>query len=322
LGVVQKIIASIFDGSGNINEAIYNDSALLSRQYFTPLQYGVILLDNQLSLVKYNEHVYDEFGEQYVKSIASNVAANTTIVLSDTTGLEPNMIISSLSVQNDSDPTIVANPNTKIISINGNVVITSNLVTGNVGDKITFTAVTHKAGTSEPWRDLINVYGNVTNGSSQISLELEDGNEVVGTIAYNPVNDTLLLWSPDIDTIPTNTLEPINAIIDPLSSRPNKDLQDLATGTRYLLVNDYHTANGAHAYYNWLGIDDTPLTANANDIIEFNGQHWSVAFDSQYETSVQYITNLTTSTQYRWDGQSWAKSYEGYYPAGKWQITL
>jgi hypothetical protein len=322
LGVIQKIIASIYDADGNISESIYNDNNLMSRQYFTPLQYGVILLENKLQLVKYNEHVYDEFGSQVIKSVAANVTANNTITLSSTDGIEPGMVISSLDVQSNSDPTITANPNTKVIRINGNTVFASNLVTGNVGDRIVFTAVTTKEGSTEPWRDLVNVYGNLVNGSSQVSLELEDGNEVIGTVAYNPINDTQLLWTPDLDSLPVNTLEPVNAIIDPLSSRPNKDLQDLATGTRYLLVNDYVSALGAQPYYNWLGADNTPLEAYADDIIEYNGNHWSVVFDSRYEVSIQYMTNLTTGAQYYWNGSSWAKSYEGYFPAGKWQLIL
>jgi hypothetical protein len=322
LGVIQKIIASVFDGSGNISEAIYNDENLMSRQYFTPLQYGVILLDNQLQLVKYNQHVYEEFGTQVIKTLASNISANTTITLSNTDGIKPEMLVASLNITSNATPTIIASPNTRVLSVNGNTVLTSNLVTGNVGDTISFTAVTYKEGTDEPWRDVINIYGNLVSGSSQIRLELEDGNEVVGTVAYNPIDDTKLLWTPDIDTIPVNTLSPVNAIINPLSSRPNKDLQDLATGTRYLLVNDYVSEAGAQPYYNWLGSDNTPLEAYANDIIEFNGQHWSVVFDSQYETAVQYMTNLTTGTQYRWNGNYWAKSYEGSFQAGKWQLIL
>lgn len=322
LGVIQKIVASIYDGSGNISEAIFNEGKLLSRQYFTPLQYGVILLDNELELVKYNEHVTEEIGQQVIKQLASNISANTRITLSSTDGIEPNMVISSLSVQGNADPTITTPPNCIVLSVAGNTVLASNVVTGNTGDRIVFSAVTNKNGTDEPWRDLINVYGNLVNGSSQIRLELEDGNEVIGTVAYNPVNDVKLLWNADIDTIPVNTLDPINAIIDPLSSRPNRDLQDLATGTRYLLVNDYLSPTGANPTYNWLGIDNSPIEAYANDIIEFNGQHWSVAFDSRYESQVQYVTNLTTGTQYRWNGANWTKSYEGFFPAGKWQLIL
>lgn len=322
LGVVQKIIANIFDGSGNINDAIYNEEKLLSRQYYTPLNYGVILFDNELKLVKYNNPVEEKFGSQVIKELAANVSANANIWLTDTDGITSNMIITAANIFNNTNPTITTIPNSRVLSVQGERVISSNVITGNIGDKIAFTSVTSQTGAVEVWRDLINVYGNLNSGISTITLELGDGNEVVGTVAYNPINDASLLWAPDIDTIPGNTLEPINAIIDPLTSRPNKNLQDLATGTRYLLVNDYVQGSGAAPIYNWMGIDDTPLQAYANDIIEFTGQHWSVVFDSQNETTVQYVTNLTTGIQYRWDGDQWIKSFEGYYPAGKWQLTI
>ena len=322
LGVVQKIIASIFDGSGGINEAIYDDEKLLSRQYFTPLTYGVILFDNELRLVKYDQHVTEDFGVQVIKELLAPVTANANVILSDTDGISNNMVISGLSITSNASPTITTVPNCIVIGINGDTVTASNLITGNIGDRIVFTATTRKEGPSEPWRDLINVYGNLVNGTSTIRLELDDGNEVIGTVAYNPVDDTALLWTPDIDTIPVNTLEPVNAIIDPQSARPNKNLQDLADGTRYLLVNDYVSASGAQPAYNWLGIDNTLIEAYANDIIEFNGQHWAVVFSSRYETQTEYVTNLTTGTQYKWNGSSWSKSYEGFYPAGKWQLTI
>jgi hypothetical protein len=321
LGVVQKIIASIFDANGNIDEAIYNESNLLSRQSFTPLQYGTILLGNEIRLVKYNQHVQDNFGQQIIKELTGNVSG-TSLFVSDTDGIEEKMIVSPVSVQSAAVNTIQPVNNCTVLSISGDQVTTSNTVIGNIGDRIAFTSVTQKSGSNEPWRDLINVYGNLTNGTSTITFELEDGNSVVGTVAYNPADDTTLLWTPDIDTIPVNTLTPVNAIIDPLASRPNKDLQDLAVGTRYLLVNDYVGTTGGQALYNWLGIDNTQLVAYANDIIEFNGSHWTVDFDHRYETQTQYITNLTTGIQYRWDGSNWSKSYEGFYPAGKWQLTI
>lgn len=322
MGVIQKIIASIYDADGNIDNAIYDETNLIARTYYTPLNYGIIVFENKLRLVQYDQPVIDKFGAQVVKELVANVTANTRIILTDTDGIEANMIVSSLSIQSNASPTITTVQNCRVLSTNGDTVITSNVVTGNIGDRIVFTGITRKEGPSEPWRDIINIYGNLTAGSSTISLELEDGNEVVGTIAYNPIDDTSLLWTPDIDTIPVNTLDPVNAIIDPLTSRPNKNLQDLATGTRYLLVNDYILTSGAQPAYNWTGIDDTPLEARANDIIEFNGDHWGVVFDSRYEETVQYVTNLTTGTQYRWSNSSWKKSYEGFYPAGKWSIKL
>lgn len=58
LGVVEKIVNSIYDAGGDIDNAIFNPNLLMgTRQYLTPLNYGVILVGNQLQLVKYNEPV-------------------------------------------------------------------------------------------------------------------------------------------------------------------------------------------------------------------------------------------------------------------------
>jgi T4-like virus Myoviridae tail sheath stabiliser len=389
LGVIQKIIANLYDANGNINTAIYDDANLMGRQYFTVLNYGIILVENEVRLVKYNEHAVEEFGQQIVANVISdittgnttvnldinassirpgmevmglavtgfgNLTANTSSTLVNGAGtnflqtLEPGVVLfvnnnqlgvvdavinnTQVALTENSLSNVSANAysyikylnygNTIVLSTAGNTVTTSNLVYANVGDKIVFTAVDYKYGTNEPWRDIVNIYGNLVNGSSQISVELDSGLEVVGTVAYNPNDDTVLLWNPDVDTIPTNTIAPINAIIDPLSSRPNRDLQYLANGTRYLLVNDYNsTETGANAsVYNWLGIDDTPLVAYANDIIQYNGSHWVVAFQSNTAIPIQYVTNMTTNTQYKWDGAQWTKSYEGFYPAGKWQLII
>lgn len=312
MGVIQKIIASVFSSENDLEDAIYNDTRLLSRQYITPLQYGVLLIGNQLSLVRYNDPVVNTIESQVVKKIASNVTANTIITLSSTTELQTGMRLSGSNIDS----------NCTVISINGDTVTTNTNVTANVGDRISFTLYSYKTGVNENWRDLVNVYGNLTNGTSQVKLELDDGNEVVGTVAYHPADDNVLLWTADIDTIPVNTLEPITAIIDPERNRPNKDLDSAVAGTRYLLVNDYIGAAGEQPVYNWQGINRLPLVAHANDIIQYNGQFWFVAFDSQAESSIQYVTNLTTNIQYKFNNGSWSKTYEGPYEAGKWELIL
>lgn len=312
MGVIQKIIASIYDANGDINSAIYDEANLLSRQYFTPMQYGVLLLNNQLTIVPYENPVTNPLGEQVVKKVTSNVTANTTISVSSSKGIVAGMQVSGTGVSG----------NCVVLSTSGDTITTNATISANIGDRLSFTSVVTQTGTVPKWRDVINVYGNLTNGSSQIKLELNDGNEVVGTVAYNPQNENTLLWTPDIDTIPTNTLTAITAIIDPQSSRPGTDLPTPTNGTRYLLVSDYITPDGAQPTYNWNGADNTPIVAYTNDIIEYNGSHWIVSFDSSASDSIEYVTNLTTATQYRWSSGAWSKSYEGIYEAGKWQIIL
>lgn len=179
-------------------------------------------------------------------------------------------------------------------------------------------------GNKSQWAGLVNVYGQLTNGISQVRLRFEhiDGyHSVVGTVAYDPIDPYSLLFTPIAATLPANTLPPVTAIIDPYNVPVDSNILSPATGTRYLILNPIGAANSPSAPA-WAG--NTPgknLIANANDIIEWNGNYWTVSFDSR-NSSVQYVTNLNTTTQYYWDGTQWAKSVEGLYRPGEWSLVL
>ena len=75
------------------------------------------------------------------------------------------------------------------------------------------------------WTSLLNVYGTYKPGISQIWLQnpyLET--EIVGTIVIDPLDDRLLIYSIDTDTLPQNTLVPVNAVVNPQLSGPNAGL--------------------------------------------------------------------------------------------------
>jgi hypothetical protein len=179
------------------------------------------------------------------------------------------------------------------------------------------------AGNTAPWSSLIELYGSLINGISQVRLQFthSDGtHEIVGAIAYDPTDPTSLLFTPIGSTLPANTLNPVNAIIDPQNVTVNSSILNPAVGTRYLILNPIGDANSIPAVA-WAGSLGTNLIANANDIIQWNGNYWEVSFDSS-EPAIQYVTNLNTTTQYEWTGTSWVKSYEGVYKAGEWSLVL
>ena len=72
----------------------------------------------------------------------------------------------------------------------------------------------------------------------------------------------------------------------------------------------------------WTGANGRPLVASANDIIQYDGARWDVAFIADTQTEIQFVTNLTTSIQYKWTGAEWIKSYQGVYPGGDWSLVL
>ena len=239
MGVVAQIIASIYDANGDLSpDVVTTGQGLMSQQRFTPMNYELIYVGNNLTLF-----------------------------------------------HNDITPA------------------------GN--------------GTKMPWRDLINLYGKLTSGISQVRLQFEypDGvHEIVGTVAQNPIDDAQLLFTPFPQTLPANTLAAVTAIIDPLTVTVDDAILNPALGTRYLILNPIGDVNSESAVA-WAGPAGTNLVARANDIIEWTGNYWTVSFDSQ-ESGIQYTTNMNTTTQYRWTGEHWVKSYEGVYHAGYWSLVL
>lgn len=176
--------------------------------------------------------------------------------------------------------------------------------------------------TSYSWQALVTQFGTLRNGISRIRLLQANGSEVVGTIALHPSDDTLVLFTPDVDTLPANTLPPVNAIINPQTINVDNNLLNPATGTRYLLLHAVGHPDNSNPAPAWNPAGYPQLIANANDIVEFNGLYWTVAFDSQVTVSVEYVTNMTTGAQYKWGQGNWTKSIEGRYANSNWSLTL
>jgi hypothetical protein len=168
------------------------------------------------------------------------------------------------------------------------------------------------------WSSLLNVYGNIRPGISQIWIQNEYlENEIVGTIALNPLDDRFLIFNIDIDTLPPDTLPPINGIIDPAKVGPGVGLPSATAGTRYLIISN-------------IGYPGAPtvawgnLIANANDIIEYDGTNWNVAFDSEEAAQDELVTNNYSNIQFRYVSKEkiWIKSYEGFIDQGDWSIVI
>ena len=251
LGVVQKIIMSIYDDDGGIAKGLI-DGELLSRSFITPNNFGLLVTGNQLRLL-------------------------------GTTGI-------NVSSGGDGFQTGANEPN-------------------NFDPFETF-------GPPLNWKTLLDQYGKVTNGTSQIRLTQPDGNEIIGTIATTTLDDTILLYTIDSDTIPSNTLTAVKKIINPATFNPGTP----ANGDRYLIINDVGDSTATFQSATW-----GSLVASVGDIIEYNSTsgNWRVAFDASNPDSTQhYVTNLHTGIQYKFTGSEWFKSYEGVYTQGNWTIVL
>jgi len=251
LGVIERVIASVYDAQGDLVNALTNSDLLLgTRQRFTPYGYQVLLIDNKLQALRRPQTID-----------------------------EPN---ASLTPPDSPD---------------------SNLL----------------------WASVVGMYGTLRPGISYISLEQPDGGQVTGTVAFDPTDDRFLLFDVDTGTVPANTLDPVNAVIDPLISGPGSGLPAPTVGQRYLLTQDtgsYSNPNQTNPDA-WEGTSGQPLVARRNDIIVYDGIRWQIYFDSgSSPDNIQYVTNITTEIQYRWTGTAWVKSYQGLYAGGMWSLTL
>lgn len=174
--------------------------------------------------------------------------------------------------------------------------------------------------TSLYWSSLLNVYGTMKPGISQIWLQNPYmDTEIVGTIAFDPMDDRLLIYNIDPATLPQNTLGPVDAVVNPITSGPNAGLPGPVAGRRYLIVDDI--GSDGSSTESWGNV-----VAKANDIIEYdvNTGEWFVSFDSNSAISVEYVTNLTTNVQYRYvpEETAWMKSWEGWYEQGDYSIVI
>ena len=252
LGVVEKIVASVFDGNGDMAEAIFDSDLLLgTRQLFTPFNYQTLLIGNKLQVLETKAVVTNNSGVQVPTAPPSNLL----------------------------------------------------------------------------WHTVVDLYGALRNGISQVRLDNPyDTSIIVGTVSYDPTDDRFLLFTVDADTIPANTLDAVNAIVDPQAKGPGtvNGLPAAAAGQRYLFINDTGSGSTTDPGFAqaWRGTDGSTLVANTNDIVEYDGTRWNIAFDSSDESNVQYVSNLTTSIQYRWAAGEWLKSYEGLYTEGNWSLVL
>ena len=342
LGVVERIIAQVFDAQGDASNAVLDNDLLLgTRQVITPYSYQVLLIGNKLQALRQQQVVengsltlpltVEDTGIVVVPAVDPEIQTLDTITaelneLLDTADpiLPENMqdqveqamqylanvrafIQAQLDAQNN-PPAPPADPGDPLEDIS------------NAADPALAPPVSPPSNLM--WNAVVGMYGVLRSGISYVRLEQEDGSEVIGTVAYDPTDNRFLLFNVDTDTLPANTLAPVDAVINPLINGPGDGLDSSLLGQRYLFTEDTGSYSG-QTPTDWQGVNGQSLVAKANDIVEFDGTRWVVAFDSTSSPeNIQYVTNITTGIQYKWIDNTWVKSYQGLYPGGQWSLVL
>ena len=222
------------------------------------------------------------------------------------------------------------------ISPDASIVITLNnfdlLVLNNTAQLIHANSTLDGVDLSNPassaaWPAILDLYpGQFRAGLSQLRYTQSAGNDIIAYISLDPTDDRLMVLNIDQDTVPTNTViagrGTVDAIVNPETYIPH----NLVVGTRYLILENINinTLYGTAGYSGptaWKNANASDFQAHANDIIAWNGSQWNIILDSTTNTTVTYITNSYTGTQYKWT-TSWSKSYEGIYEARLWRLIL
>ena len=154
----------------------------------------------------------------------------------------------------------------------------------------------------------------LTTGSTlqlNITNDLESTSLITGTVVRNQVDPGKLVFTVDSDTLPANTETNVTRIVDPLNNYPGDGTLDAATtGQRYLLTNEIVGSNWGS------------LTADIDDIIEYDGSKWTIVFDASTISTKKYVTNAFTNKQFKWDGEKWSSTHEGTYNPGYWKLNI
>ena len=214
----------------------------------------------------------------------------------------------------------------QIVTTEGNFKIS--VGKGLSGDEIILLNEFGQIDTNLSWQTLIQSYGQITPNITKIRLKQDpdldsDSYDIIGNISQDSVHKNILFFTPDIDTLPGNTLSPILAIIDPTEMFPGNGLPIAAPGQRYLLTSRENSREEPIVPMSVLTSPWGPsIVAYPNDIIEYNGDMWSVIFNSRQSTGKNYVINNSNSTQYVFDSTSkeWGYSYYGQYSPGMWRI--
>jgi len=220
-------------------------------------------------------------------------------------------------------------PNNYWVSIDGaEATLFKSAPTGTPAQSVYDDGTTVKAN----WNDLLEVLAPQTSsgsaGSNAVNLadipltagstlqlninnDLESASLITGTIVRSVTDTAKLVFTLDSDTLPSTTQTDVTRIVNPLNNYPGDGtLVAVATGQRYLLTNEIVGDN-------W-GI----FNADVHDIIEYDGAKWIVSLDASAQTTVQYVKNLYTNKQYKYENASWTSTHEGQYNPGYWKLNL
>lgn len=203
-------------------------------------------------------------------------------------------------IQGDTVSTVTVTPGNHHIKVSGDSV----QLLGSAANEV------DADGNVFTWDNLEDEYGREfipTVTQIRVKHAPEDEHEIIGL--YQGTTGNTLSWQLVLGSLPSNTMTAVNAVIDPRRSFPDGDLPSAADGQRYLIIADLPPNTDM-----WGAVG-----ANSGAIIQRINGEWTVVFSGSED--IQYVVNLSTGKQLRWDGVQWSTALDGIYSPSTWRIV-
>lgn len=336
--IIHQIVTNIVEGYKQENAIEWDEYQLLARNVTTPGD-ATIQVD-PLSDGSYAIRLCDSGGStddrQGLPTITNSTVnptpvAGTTFVwngktcrISDVTSLD-RMVADIRSSLSGTTLNCVLFNDTTIQFVNGSGTdnVFSNVTPGAM-QSLGLAETTYPGGKLAWWR-LLQQYGSTRpysvfgTNASQIRLKTSDdleqtNTDIVGWFDVDPIDQNLLIWYPDEQSLPSTTITGIDAVVDPQQSGPGINLPTPTIGQRYLLVND-------------MPLDSISWGATApgktDDIMEFDGNQWQISWDASTKMgSMEYVLNNRSNRLYRWHEDHWVTVIKKTYKQGYWRLSI
>lgn len=334
--IIEQIVTNIVQGSYDQRTMEWTEYEFLARNITTPGNSSIKV--SQISGYDYSLSLCDSSGSNIDKDV------NATVTFSKT---DPTIRAGMSFLWNDIVCTInnttldgaISDIRTNLVGsklncvkYNENIIQFINTVAGDntfrdivpgTLDALGLTAGTYPGKTLAWWR-LLELYGTVQtfamygNNASQIRLKTTDdieqtNTDIIGWIDFDPLDQNKLILHVDPESLPTATLPPINAIVNPQTTAPGLNLPGASVGQRYLI-----TELPADQSALWGNIDPLP-----GDIIQFSGNMWMPSWTPALTPGItQYVLNLRSLKMYCYQNGFWSEVIKPEYSRGYWRIAL
>lgn len=172
-------------------------------------------------------------------------------------------------------------------------------------------------GTVYSWSELLGKMGQYDPETTIIRLRpvvniSNTAHDIIATFTLDPNVSNIAVLNFDANTLPAATIAPVQSFINPQSAFPGEGIPAPIKGIRYLITNNIIPNTVAWGNF----------SANANDIIEYNGTEWVVATAFDTLAVGEIIKNLTTQKLYVSISTGWVSCYEGLYNQGYWRVQF